>query len=241
MLWCLYCCSVWRLAATEETWPVLKVQRLPLLAQFVHIIIIINTTTKSASTPVRINETQPFLIGLSAACATYDIINLNDSCVWLAVRFSVWWEVAGTTSHLSKTEDWLFPLVQTSKIGRQELSRRRASTDFKSSNSLEDIRCFIFSLPLLILGNPQCQCIHSDTSVVRCVWVDGTSWLNPPYTPPGGSLNLFLSCLTWAARHVALHSDLALHICLHQKSLQHKPNSSAQSSLFWLIHLRNLL
>lgn len=47
----------------------------------------------------------------------------------------------------------------------------------------------------------------------------------------------------WAVspEHVALHSDLALHICLHQKSLQHKPNSSAQSSLFWLIHLRNLL
>lgn len=62
----------------------LKVQRLPLLAHydaFVHIIIIINTTTKSASTPVRINETQPFLIGLAAACVTYDIINLNDSCV----------------------------------------------------------------------------------------------------------------------------------------------------------------
>lgn len=87
----------------------------------------------------------------------------------------------------------------------------------------------------------QFQCIHSDTSDNGCVWVDGTSWLNPPQTPPGGSLNLFLSCLTWAARHVALHSDLALHICLHQKSLQHKPNSSAQSSLFWLIHLRNLL
>lgn len=90
MLWCLYCCWVWRLAATEETWPVLKVQRLPLLAHyeaFVHIIIIIKTTTKSASTPVRINETQPFLIGLAAACATYDIINLNDSCVfdWLCV------------------------------------------------------------------------------------------------------------------------------------------------------------
>lgn len=64
----------------------LKVQRLPLLAHyeaFVHIIIIIiiKTTTKSASTPVRVNETQPFLIGLAAACATYDIVNLNDSCV----------------------------------------------------------------------------------------------------------------------------------------------------------------
>lgn len=90
MLWCLYCCWVWRLAATEETWPVLKVQGLSLLAHydaFVHIIIIINTTTtKSASTPLRINETQPFkgspLIGLAAACATYDVINLNDSCVF---------------------------------------------------------------------------------------------------------------------------------------------------------------
>lgn len=78
---------------------------------FVHIITInTTTTTKSASTPLRINETQPFkgspfLIGLAAACFTCDIINLNDSC-WLSVRFSVWLEVAGTTPHLSKTEDW---------------------------------------------------------------------------------------------------------------------------------------
>ena len=35
----------------------------------------------------------------------------------------------------------------------------------------------------------------------------------------------FMFTLTWAARHVALDSDLSLHVGLHQNSLQHKSSS----------------